>query len=109
VIARQAQHRFAETREHAAEMFVAARIVLHEITRDEDRVAHGEMARSISQRPLEGLESIHSTQRPGDIAEQVRIGELDDSDGTHSNGLYKHAPAWRVIHFTTPSTPRWTG
>jgi len=30
----------------------------------------------------------------------VRIGELDDSDGTHSNQLYKHGPAWRVLRVT---------
>jgi hypothetical protein len=30
------------------------------------------------------------------------VGELDDSDGTHSIELYKHAPARRVIRVTAP-------
>jgi hypothetical protein len=39
----------------------------------------------------------------------MRVGELDDSDGTHSNGLYKHAGELRVMHFTAPFHRAGTG
>ena len=72
-------------------MFVAARVVLHEIAGDQDGVADGQVPRGIRQRALERFERIHAAQRPGRVAKQMWVGELDDSDGTHSIGLYKHA------------------
>ena len=91
VIAGDAQYGFAEAREHAAEMFVAARVVLHQVAGDQDGVADGEMTRGVGKRALERLERIHAAQRACDVAKQMWVGELDDSDGTHSIELYKHA------------------
>ena len=85
----------------AAEMFVAARVVLHQVAGDQDGVADGQMPGGICERALERFERIHAAQRPCRIAKQMWVGELDDSDGTHSIALYKHAPGWRVIRVTT--------
>ena len=59
------------------------------------------MARRVSERALQRFEGIHATQRAGDVAEQMGVGELDDSDCTHSFELYKHAGEGRVMHVTT--------
>ena len=101
VIPGNAQYGFAEAREQAPEMFVAARVVLHQVAGDQDGVADGQVPGGIGQRAFERLERIHAAQRPCRIAKQMWIGELDDSDGTHSIELYKHAPGWRVIRVTT--------
>ena len=100
VIAGNAQHRLAEAREHAAEMFVAARVVLHQVAGDQDGIADGEMTRRISERALQRLGGVHATQRARDVAEQMGVRELDDSDCTHSFELYKHAGNGRVMHVT---------
>ena len=100
VIAGNAQYGFAEAREQAAEMFVAARVVLHEIAGDQDGIADGEMARRVGKRALQRLEGIHAAQRARDVAKQMGVRELDDSDCTHSFELYKHAGKGRVMHVT---------
>ena len=81
-------------------MRVSARVVLHEIARHEDRVGYCEVAGRVRERALERFERVDAAQRAGGVAEQVRIGELDDTDGAHSNGLYKHAAAQRVMRVT---------
>ena len=101
VIAGNAQHRFAEAREQAPEMFVAAGVVLHQVAGDQDGIAHGDMARRVSERALQRLVGIHATQRARDVAKQVGVRELDDSDCTHSFELYKHAGEGPVMHVTT--------
>ena len=105
VIAGNAQHRLAEAREEAAEVFVAAGVVLHEVAGDEDGIADGEMARRVGERALERFEGIHPTQRSGDVAKQMGVRELDDSDCTHSFELYKHAGKGPVMHVTTCFMP----
>ena len=101
VIPGDAQYGFAEAREHTTERFVATRVVLHQVAGDQDGVTDGQMPGGICQRALERFERIHATQRSCRIAKQMWVGELDDSDGTHSIALYKHAPGWRVIRVTT--------
>ena len=101
VIARHAQYGLAEAREHAAEVFVAARVVLHEIARDQDGVGNGDVTRGVGERALERLERIHAAQRFRRVAEQMRVGELDDSDCAHSFELYKQAEIGRVMRVTT--------
>ncbi len=80
VIARNAHHRHAERAEDATEMFVAARVVLHEIASHEHtidgpltRLRESERARQRGQRS-------HTTQRGSLVAEEMRIGELDEAD-----------------------------
>ncbi len=68
VIAGNTQHRLAEAREHAAEVFVAAGVVLDQVAGDQDGIAHGEMARRVSERALERFEGVHATQRARDVA-----------------------------------------
>ena len=53
------------------------------------------------ERAFERFEGIHATQRAGDVAKQVGVGELDDSDCTHSFELYKQAGKGRVMRVTT--------
>ena len=81
-------------------MFVTARVILHEIAGDQDRIADGEMTRRIGKRALQRLEGVHAAERARDVAEQMGVRELDDSDGTHSFELYKHAGNGRVMHVT---------
>ena len=85
-------------------MFVAARVVLHQVAGDQDGIADGEMTRRVRERALERLEGVHASQRARDVAEQMGVGELDDSDGTHSFELYKHAGNGRVMHVTARFT-----
>ena len=100
VVARNAQHGLAEARKDPAEVFVAGRVVLHEIAGDEDCVADGQVARRVGKRTFEGFEGIHTAQGARGIAEQMGIRELDDSDCTHSIELYKQAGSRRVMRVT---------
>ena len=79
---------------------VTRRVILHEIARDEDGIGHGQVTGSVRERALERLERIDTAQGRRRIAKQVGIGELDDSDGTHSAELYKHAAMRRVMRVT---------
>ena len=69
MIARDAQHRLAEARENAAEMFVTARVILHEVAGDQDGIANGEMTRRIAERAFQRLEGVHAAERACDVAE----------------------------------------
>ena len=68
VVAGDAQHRLAEAREYAAEVFVAARVILHQVAGDQDGIGNCQMTRRIRERALERFEGIHATQRARDIA-----------------------------------------
>ena len=81
-------------------MFVAARVILHEVAGDQDRIADGEMTRRVGKRAFQRLEGVHASQRACDVAEQMGVRELDDSDSTHSFELYKHDGNGRVMHVT---------
>jgi hypothetical protein len=59
------------------------------------------MARRVGERAFQRLVGIHATQRARDIAKQMGVRELDDSDGAHSFELYKHAGKGPVMHVTT--------
>ena len=74
-------------------MRIAAGVVLHEIARDQNRVGNRAMPRGVGESLLERRETVHAAQRAVDVAEQMRVGELDDSNCTHSIELYKHAGA----------------
>ena len=80
---------------------VAARVVLHQVAGDQDGIANGEVARGVNERAFERFEGIHATQRARDVAEQMGVRELDDSDCTHSFELYKHSGKGRVMRVTT--------
>jgi hypothetical protein len=82
-------------------MFVAAGVILHQVAGDQDGIGHGDVARRVSERPFKRLVGIHATQRARDIAKQMGVRELDDSDCTHSFELYKHAGEGPVMHVTT--------
>jgi hypothetical protein len=58
------------------------------------------MTRRISERALQRFEGIHAAERAFDVAKQMGVRELDDSDSTHSFELYKHAGNGRVMHVT---------
>jgi hypothetical protein len=81
-------------------MFIAARIVLHQVAGDQDGVAGREVTRGVGERALKGFERVHATQRSRGVAEKVWIGKLDDSNGTHSIELYKHETMRRVMRVT---------
>ena len=49
MIAGDAKYRLAEAREQAAEVFVATRVVLHQIAGHQDGVTNGKMARRVRQ------------------------------------------------------------
>jgi hypothetical protein len=104
VVAGNAQYGFAEAREDATKMFVAARIVLHQVAGHQDGVADREVSGGVRKCTLECLECVDAAQRSGGITKQMWIGELDDSNGAHSFELYKHAGARRVMRVT----PRFT-
>ena len=108
VVARNTHHGLAVAREQPAERRVSGRIVLHEIAGDEDRVGNGQVPGRVLERALESFEGIDAAQCGGRVTEQVRIGELDDSDGAHSIELYKHAAAQRVMR-VTPRNPVFRG
>jgi len=58
------------------------------------------MPRGVHERALERLEGIYAAQGSRGVTEQMRIGELDYADGTHSIELYKYADKRRVMWFT---------
>jgi hypothetical protein len=100
VIAGDAQHRLVEAREYAPEVFVASRVILHEVAGDQDRIADGEMTRGVGERTFQRFEGVHAAKRASDVAKQMGVRELDDSDGTHSFELYKHDWKGRVMYVT---------
>jgi hypothetical protein len=59
------------------------------------------MTRSIGNRALEGLERVDAAESVRRVTEQVWVGELDDSDCTHSRELYKQAETGRVMRVTS--------
>jgi hypothetical protein len=101
VIARHAEHRLVVARKGAAELLVAARVVLHQIAGDEDRIGHGDVARSVGENAVERFARVDSPQRRGGVAKQMRIGKVDDSDRTHSAGLYVRWNRGPVMRVTT--------
>src|SRR4051812_18479275 len=106
VIAGDAQYGFAEAAEDPPEMLVAASVILHQVAGDQDGIGNRHVARRISQRALERFERVDAAQRARGVAEQMRVGELDDSDRTHSIELYKYAANRRVMCVTTPFMTR---
>ena len=54
---------------YAAEVLVATRVILHQVARDQDRIAYREMTGGVSKGPLQRLEGIHAAQRAFDVAE----------------------------------------
>ena len=69
----------------------------------QDGVRDRQVTRGIGESPLQHLVVVDATQRGVDVPEQMRIGELDDSNCAHSIELYKHAGAHQVMYFTARS------
>ena len=83
VVAWQTENRFTEPAEHAPEMRISARVVLHDVSRDQKGI-DGPVARlSLCKRLPERRQGRDPTQSFGFVAKEVGVRELNQSQYAH--------------------------
>jgi len=84
VIAGQAQHREPQPSKHLAEVCIAARVILHDVARHQQRIRWPIPRARMRERSPDRGQRRHTAQRLAFAAVQMRISELNEAQHAHS-------------------------
>jgi len=87
VVARDAQHRFAQRRQQRRQMRIGGGLVLHQVAAEHDSVGCGQIGCGRTQRRSQRGQRGHTFEAALRVCQQVQIGELDELNGV---GAHTH-------------------